>query len=623
VHQPQPTAEQRAAWPVVLVSMPFLEVYRPSIQIALLKAIGVAQGFPVRTLHAHLDLAATVGVDVYQQLSEQRGQLLGEWLFSVEAFGAAAPDPDARHAADLAGTMGAGTMGADLRERLVRIRRETVPAYLDALVDGYDWAAVRVVGFSSTFQQNTASFALARRLKRRWPHLLTLFGGANFEGEMGLEYVRAVDSVDLAVIGEGDTAFPMLLEALATGSDLGSVPGLARRVAGRVVATPAAPPMEQLDDLPFPDYAEYFDRAQAVGLLTAADRQEVGIPFESGRGCWWGAKHHCTFCGLNGETMRFRSKSADRVLEELAHQARTHGSFRFDAVDNILDMRYLSTLVPRLTEYDFDVFYEVKANLSRARLRSLAQGGVRRLQPGIESLHSRVLALMRKGVSAAQNINLLRWAQYYGIRVEWNLLWGFPGETEEDYADQAATIVDLVHLQPPASAGHIWLERFSPLFTETGLASTRFRAPERSYGYAYPADVDLDRAAYFFEYSWEKPLPDAAYHGVRDAVAQWTAAWQAERRPTLTYRAAPGLLHIYDGRYAGREGTYTFRDTLAHIYIACTDRPVTAAAVHRGLPPGLPDDFVEQAFQQFQHRGLMFLDGTTGLALALPAVPGR
>src|SRR3954465_271775 len=38
---------------------------------------------------------------------------------------------------------------------------------------------------------------------------------------------------------------------------------------------------------------------------------------ETARGCWWGAKNHCTFCGLNGETMGFRAKSADRVMTEI------------------------------------------------------------------------------------------------------------------------------------------------------------------------------------------------------------------------------------------------------------------------------------------------------------------
>ena len=604
------TPEQRSALPVVLVAMPFLEVYRPSIQIGLLSSIAAAHGYPVRTLHAHLDLAAAVGVDTYHQLSEHRGKLLGEWLFSVEAFGDAAPDPSGHHAAFFSS---ASLSMADL----LHIRETVVPAYLDELVASYDWGAARVVGFTSTFQQNAASFALARRLRQRRPELVTLFGGANFEGDMGPEYVRTVDSIDLAIVGEGDEAFPALLDALATGDGLDEVPGLVRRRGDEVVVTPATPPVEKLDEHPVPDYAEYFDRAERLGLLTAVDRPEVVIPFESSRGCWWGAKHHCTFCGLNGATMRFRSKSAHRVLDELAHQSGRYGTFRFGAVDNILDMQYLTTLMPQLAEYDFELFYEVKANLSRDQLRTLAQAGVRQLQPGIESLNTRVLALMRKGVRAAQNVNFLRWAQYFGIEVDWNLIWGFPGETEEDYVQQAAVMPDLVHLRPPAASGRVWMERFSPLFT---VADARFREPDRSYGYVYPAAVDLDRVAYFFEHEWKEPLADIAYDGVREAVAAWTAAWQ-QRSPTLTYRSAPDLVHIYDRRQSGREGTYTFRGSLAQIYRVCSERPISAAAVRRRL--GLPPGYAEDAFREFAQRGLMFLDGEQGLALALPAVPGR
>ena len=90
---------------------------------------------------------------------------------------------------------------------------------------------------------------------------------------------------------------------------------------------------------------------------------------------------------------RFRSKSPERVLDELAQQARRYRSFRFEAVDNILDMAYLKQLFPALAENDagYEFFYEVKANLSREQLRLLAQAGVTHIQPGIESLSSHVL----------------------------------------------------------------------------------------------------------------------------------------------------------------------------------------------------------------------------------------
>ncbi|MFD1049159.1 RiPP maturation radical SAM C-methyltransferase, partial [Kibdelosporangium lantanae] len=336
-----------------------------------------------------------------------------------------------------------------------------------------------------------------------------------------------------------------------------------------------APPGDHLDDLPVPDYREYFDRAAGLGMTPG----EVWLPFESARGCWWGAKHHCTFCGLNGTSMRFRSKSPQRVLAELATQARTYRTFRFEAVDNILDMRYLGELFPAVTDggYGYSFFYETKANMSRAQVRALAQGGVTRLQPGIESLSSHVLRLMDKGVRAAQNVNLLRWARYYGISVAWNVLWGFPGETVVDYAEQAAVVPHLVHLQPPTGADRVWLERFSPMFTR---AADR-RTPDHSYRYIYPSTVDIQRVAYFFDHDGEV-LPESAYAPLSNAISEWQETWRSNP-PSLTYRTSPGFLEIYDTRHPAKSGTYTFRDDLADIYLACVDRPTTAEAVHFGL----------------------------------------
>jgi ribosomal peptide maturation radical SAM protein 1 len=362
-------------------------------------------------------------------------------------------------------------------------------------------------------------------------------------------------------------------------------------------------------DLPAPDYDEYFERSQRLGIVP----KDLWIPFESARGCWWGEKHHCTFCGLNGTTMQFRSKPADQVVAELAGQAKRYQISRFEAVDNIIDMAYLKDLFPALVDAgtDYELFYEVKANLSRAQLRLMAEGGVRVLQPGLESLSSNVLRLMDKGVRAAQIVNLLRWAQYYGIQVEWNILWGFPGETAQDYADQAAVVPHLVHLRPPSSAARIWMERFSPLFASPGR-----RSPESSYRHVYPAGVDLGKVAYFFEYELPDALPDSAYDVLRKSVSEWQTAWAADRVPTLRYWSSPGRLQIYDNRRPGREGTYTFESTLAAIYLACSDRPTTADAVRRKL--GLPVEAVEEAFSGFAERGLLFLDEGLAVALAIP-----
>jgi ribosomal peptide maturation radical SAM protein 1 len=609
-----------------LVTMPFVSVRRPSLQLGLLKAIAERGGFAADTFHLNLPFARAVGPELYETLCQHRGRLIGDWIFSPAAFGAACPDPEGHLLERVAEELPRLLDGVeDPAGTLARIRSETVPAFLEAALDLADWGRYRVVGFTSTFQQNGASFALARLLKERHPHVAILFGGANFEGEMGVEYVRGLDFIDYAVTGEGDEAFPALLSALAEGRDPAGIPGVAFRRAGAVHATPPGPPLKDLDSLPVPSFDEYFERAESLGLLEPGARRLVDIPFESARGCWWGAKHHCTFCGLNGGGMAYRSKSPERVYDELAELTRRYRSFQFEAVDNILDTAYLKTLFVRLRERqaDYQFFYEVKSNLSRADIRTLRDGGVRRIQPGIESLSTPILKLMRKGVTAAQNVNALRWSRHYGVSVGWNILWGFPGETRDDYDRQAETLAAIRHLEPPGGCGRIWVERFSPIFFDRASFPARSLRPEASYGHVYPATLDHERIAYFFECELEGVLPDGTFEATARLIDEWQKAWRAPERPSLTYWSAGDFLQVEDRRDPATPGTYTFEGDLATLYRACSDRPLPASALARMLPSEPPVEEVEEAMDGFCAHGLAMRDGNLFLSLALPASPER
>jgi hypothetical protein len=76
--------------------------------------------------------------------------------------------------------------------------------------------------------------------------------------------------------------------------------------------------------------------------------------------------------------MRFRSKLPDRALEELCALRDAYSPQIFGVTDNILDMKYFENFLPRLAEVDrqFQLFYEVKANLSIKHLRTLKKAGV-------------------------------------------------------------------------------------------------------------------------------------------------------------------------------------------------------------------------------------------------------
>lgn len=623
---------RRSSWPVALVSMPFVSVARPSIQIGGLAVIARSHGFEVETMHLNLEFAARVGVPFYQPLGEHR-TAIGDWLFSAAAFGEEAPDregdPDFLERFGGSPSSGGessegGRRAAVDKDAILDVRRRVVPAFLDEMLRTIPWQRFRVVGFTSTFQQNAASFALARRLKQQFPDLVIVFGGANFEGDMGLEWVRAISVIDYAVTGEGDVAFPALLTALADGGDPLQIPGVLARRGGEVVGTPPAAPFERMDELPVPDYDEYFERAERLGLLESGARRDVQIPFEGARGCWWGAKHHCTFCGLNGKSMAFRAKSKARLTGELAQLVRRYRSFDLYAVDSILHPRFFSEVAPELAGLGttYRLFYEIKANLTREQVRALQASGVRHVQPGIESLSSAVLTLMRKGTRATTNVNLLRWCRYYGIKVYWNMLWGFPGEAQEHYDEQAALIPRLRHLQPPIKAGPIAVQRFSPLFEDrTSFPASRLE-PSEALKYVYPDHVNLHRAAYDFEYAWPNSLQSDAYAAVRSETDAWREAWTGDTLPSLTFWWSPGLLQIEDARREVGRGTHTFEGPLALIYLACSESATSVEKVRRDL--GLPYSAAEiaVALDEFCDRGLMMQDGEHYLSLALPATGG-
>lgn len=623
---PDPVRERRGEFPVALVSMPFASMLRPSVQISTLAPIARSHGFPAETMHLALELAEILGAELFDALCEHRGMSTGDWLFSLDAFGADAPDPDDRFLDDFSSEIEEQMAEEGLSAaRLAEIRHRDVPRFLDHLMDTIDWGRFRVVGFTSTFQQNGASFALARRLKERHPHIITLFGGANFEGTMGIEWVRSMPMVDYAITGEADLSFSQFLIAACDGDDVTGVPGVIGNDAdGNFVVSPGAPPFDRMDELPLPDYEEYFERAERLGLIEKAARRELYLPFESARGCWWGAKRHCTFCGLNGGTMSFRTKSVDRVEAEMHELVRRYRSYDLEAVDNIMERSFVDEIFPRLQAQGttYRIFYEVKADMTREQLRKVRLGGVRRLQPGIESLSTHVLGLMRKGVRASQNVNMLRWCRYYGIAVSWNLIWGFPGETEQDYRDQAELMPLLVHLEAPDGCGRIWMERYSPIFNDRESFPAKYVRPERSMPLVYPSQVDLNETAYFFDYELEDSLPDATYNEVGKLAAAWVHAQKADRPPELVWWQSPGLLQIEDLRKPEEPGTYTFEDPLASVYTACSDKPVKAAWVKEALDLPYSVDEVESALDEFVARGLMMRDGNLFLALALPATGG-
>ncbi|MCB5166988.1 RiPP maturation radical SAM C-methyltransferase [Streptomyces bambusae] len=611
---------------VALVNMPWARIDAPSIQCGLLKALAVREGHHCEVHYLNIELAVLLGPELYEGISDMRSErlhMLGEWLFAYAAFGEVVPEQEYFEEHPELEALWRELTGRGL-DHLVELRRAVLPAWLDKALGEVDWGGYDLVGFTSTFLQNTASLAAGRLLKERFPNVSLVYGGANFDSEMGPEYARGLPWLDHVVSGEADEAFPALLRQMA-GGPAGAAPGA--EVAGaRMLLDQVGParPLRALDGLPVPDYREYFNALERHGRRALLGDRPVRLPVEFSRGCWWGAKHHCTFCGLNSAGMAFRSKSGERAMDELTELLTAYPTVHVDAVDNILDMTYLTSLCEELgnRHWDVNLFFEVKANLTRGQLKSMRNAGILRIQPGIESLNTRILGLMRKGATKSINVRLLKWARYFGQTVQWNVLTGIPGESDADYEEQVALIPLLHHLEPPSGSARIWLERFSPYFTDPSFRLSHIR-PGSSYRHIYPSHLDHAKIAYFFDYGVTDVASERAVDALSAAVLEWQRRWAEPTRPTLLYQRLPHHLTLIDRR-TERARKAVLEGWQAHAYEACGDAARSVQGVRTDLERlghRLATAEVAAFLERCCRSRVMIEDEGRYLALALPENP--
>jgi ribosomal peptide maturation radical SAM protein 1 len=609
---------------VVFISMPFGPVMAPSIGLSLLKSGLARRGIASEIRYFSIRFAELVGWSLYAGIANGTGpslqELAGEWIFNGALFGITRDD-EQRYIDEILIRRAAWArpmprIDARMVERISRARSR-VETFLDWCLERVIEAEPRIVGFTSTFQQHVASLALARRIRERRPDVSIIFGGANCEGAMGAETVRQFPFVDAAVSGEGDLVVPELVERLLERRPLEGLSGV--RTPKEVQAQPpppfwsGAPIVHDLDSLPTPDYSDFFEQFRTSRF---ARSWQPALFFESSRGCWWGETSHCTFCGLNGTTMTFRSKSARRALEEIVGLTQAWPGSDIQVVDNILDMKYFDDLIPELAKMRLNLalFYETKSNLRKEQVLKLRNAGIVRIQPGIESFSDSVLRLMRKGVSGLQNIQLLKWCKELGLEPYWNLIWGFPGEVADEYRRMADLVPYLAHLPPPVSSAGLRLDRFSPNFeraSELGFADVRPLAP---YGHIYPIpEESLRNLAYYFSYRHQDGRTPESYVG---PLLRGLKSWQSSALEADLFSVdLDNLLLIFDLR-PGAERFLTALSGLDRVIYLAADAITDARTLSDSYSES-QDDMIGRMAPMVD-RGLMLRDGQRYLALAIP-----
>lgn len=558
---------------VLLVNMPFSNLRWPNLGPSLLQGALHRRGIGCEMAYLNFDFAEQIGYEDYYWIADYFAFVLGgERLFAKHYFAGQLPDDETYYREIL--LRADPEMTQEEFQQYQALERHVAP-FLEHCEQAIDWGQYRIVGFATTFQQTMPSVCLARRIKKRFPHILIVFGGAACEGEMGVELLAQFPEIDYVFLGESDRTFPPFVEQVLAGGPLVLPPGvLGRGLSGNLASTaglrtlypkafsPCSDPSStevvadanrasqtdpapcaslakespglleanrldpltvyDLDSLPYPVFDDYFSRCAASPL-----RQyfEPLLFFETSRGCWWGQKHHCKFCGLNGASLVYRSKSPRRAVEELAYLVQRYQVHKGCTADNILDYRYFDTFLPMFRDAGIDLKYvfEMKCNLTRGQVERLLECGLGAAQLGIETFITPILRMIHKGATGVQNLQTLKWLSEPGIEVKWNLLYGFPGENPDDYQWLADLIPSLYHLAPPMAWGRVRLDRFSPYFEDPighGMVNPR---PNPAFHYVYPfPESVLRRMAYYYEYDYaDGRNPHEYFAPVEQEIKRW------------------------------------------------------------------------------------------------------
>jgi ribosomal peptide maturation radical SAM protein 1 len=595
--------------------MPFLPVSMPSLGVSILKSMLARHGIGADIFYGSLLLYKH-----FADSSEAREALVdynllastsntGDIFFAPAFWQENGPLSDVVNEYIFQST--AIISSSTVRERAfnrLQHHQANASSYLESAFAARDWKQYKIVGFSSTFAQQISSLWLARRIKATYPQVTIVFGGANCDGEMGRAIMETFPFVDHVIQGEADYAFPLYAKHVITDRKIDAIPGIILRTADGSIITTPPDPVRNLDDLAEPDFSDYF--AQCPENMPS---EEILLPVETSRGCWWGAKSHCIFCGLNPSTMNFRAKKPDRALNEIASLSKRWEIRRLAAVDNIMSFTFYRDFLPGLAKLNIEIFFETKSNLKEWQIAAFSTAGIRHFQPGLEGLNSRILHIMRKGVNRHQSIETLKWCRTYGVAPLWFYLYQFPGDKAEDYLDDASIMPRLSHLPPPKGLNPVTIDRFSPLYANASEFQLGNLHPTKEYLVAYsglPEEL-VARLSYHFESDALGSSTDAYIPTLWAAFSRWK---QAHTDGAFLFRLVGDTSTlIIDGRYG---------NNIRHVYLLSGKAHSIHQAMHTAASMnmlqrlfGTPQVDLEISARDFAitmaglHAGAQFIDG--------------
>jgi ribosomal peptide maturation radical SAM protein 1 len=606
------TDQSRPLFRLGLIAMPWALFNRPSVQLGALKGY-LSQAEPdvqVSCLHPYLGLAKSIGLDLYREISQD------VWLCEGLYAGLLFPEQrDVLHGFLAKRLKQCDSAGANTIESLWA----KVETHLHQWLVGQDWGQFALVGFSVCFNQLLASLLAAKQLKVVQPQLPIVFGGSSCVAAMGSSLLEVFPWLDYVVHGEGEIPLANLCRVLA-GREGELIPQVMARTGRATGERFVGCQFKGLSELPIPDYDGYF---QELRREFAGEPFVPELPVEFSRGCWWGK---CTFCNLNLQWHGYRGKSAEQMEREVLHLSQHHGCLDFSFTDNVLPGREAPPFFEKMaaSKRDFRFFAEIRVNQRGDILKQYRQGGLVAVQAGIESLSQGLLERMRKGATVMENLALMKESVALGIRLDGNLITGFPGSIEEEVVETLGHL-DFVLPFTPLTAASFFLGHGCEVACKPQDYGIRAIVQHPHNRKLFPSQMLQGLTLLINDYRGDRAKQRRLWQPVVKKIRAWQRFHAARRCPAhlvplLSYRDAGNILIIRQELPDQATLHHRLRGTSRALYLAC-ETIVEFEVLARQFPK-LGRAQLATFLTELTAKRLLFSQGTRYLALAVHTASG-
>lgn len=608
---------------VCFIHMPFAQLGHPSMALSVLAGECRANGIRTSVLYGNLRLARRSSLKKYLAFVQYLPYftLIGELLFKPYAGYTDNHQPVEYfdYVRDQLIKSGQSEM---ILEQALTAYHELEPFikdFIEELSDAVIASGCLAVGCDITYEQRNAALAILKRIKEKKPEIITLLGGNSCTGEHGQALVDYAKQIDYLFSGEADDIIVPVLRMFEKGASATAVNKIYPSVliAGSQTCCHAR---ENLEENVIPDFSDYFAELEHLDLQ---GKIRSCLLIEGSRGCWWGQKKRCSFCGIHTseETLSYRQKSPEKIVEELRKQAAVYNIRAFVFTDCILSWEHINKLPLYLTEKDaFHLFAEVKSNLTQEQIWGLRKAGFISLQPGIESLQDDLLKLMNKGNRAIKHIELLKYGRTYGISMIWNLLSSMPFEETSYYEEMNKLLPWLTHLQPPIHLNKIIFQKNSCYTQRQEEYGLQLRP---IYPYNFIGDFGddfIERSAEYYQecsgrFKFSEPML-RILTTITENLDVWTQAFSGGNGDRLTMHEDEQGLDIFDLRKHSSMAIYRLEGNKKEIFLASAST-VDLQTLQQRFPQ-IQQDELDDIIRELEGRHLIIKIGNEVLALATP-----